>query len=131
MKLFKDLGFWNTKEVEMGGAKISPREFFHRVLFDKINFPDDKDVTLLRVTASGLKNGKKTTIVREIVDYYDDKTGFTAMERTTAFPVSIVAIMMARGQTPRGAVSLENAVDPKIFLAELNKREIKVTRTIK
>jgi lysine 6-dehydrogenase len=58
----------------------------------------------------------------DLVDYYDETTGFTAMERTTGWDGAIVAEMMARGDTPRGAVPVELAVDPAKFVAELRLR---------
>jgi len=43
------------------------------------------------------------------------------MERTTGWDGAIVAGMMARGQTPRGAVPVELAVPPDLFVQELSK----------
>ena len=67
----------------------------------------------------------------EIVDYYDDETGFTAMERTTGWHASIVAIMMAKGETPRGARPLEVAVPGAAFVRELKLRGIKLTEQVR
>jgi saccharopine dehydrogenase-like NADP-dependent oxidoreductase len=60
------------------------------------------------------------------MDFYDEETGFTAMERTTGWDGAIVAGMMARGQTPRGAAPVETAVPPVLFVEELAKRGIQV-----
>ena len=60
------------------------------------------------------------------MDFYDDETGFTAMERTTGWDAAIVAAMMARGQTPKGAVPVEVGVQPDQFVQELAKRGIEV-----
>jgi saccharopine dehydrogenase-like NADP-dependent oxidoreductase len=49
------------------------------------------------------------------------------MMRTTAFPASIIAQMMARGDVlERGATPQEKAIDPTIFVSELEKRKIKI-----
>ena len=48
------------------------------------------------------------------------------MEQTTGFDGAIVAAMMARGQTPRGAVPLERAVAPETFVEELALRGIEL-----
>jgi lysine 6-dehydrogenase len=63
----------------------------------------------------------------DIIDRYDESTGLSAMMRTTAFPASIVALMMARGQTmQKGALPQERCIPPELFMAELAKRNIVV-----
>ena len=47
------------------------------------------------------------------------------MMRTTAFPASIIAQMMASGDVlTRGATPQEKAIDPEKFVAELERRNI-------
>ena len=49
------------------------------------------------------------------------------MMRTTAFPASIIAQMMASGDVlMRGAVPQEKAIDPDRFVAELARRNITI-----
>ncbi len=63
----------------------------------------------------------------DIVDRYDPATGLSAMMRTTAFPASIVALMMARGQTTsKGALPQERCIPPDLFMKELAARAIRV-----
>ena len=51
----------------------------------------------------------------------------SAMMRTTAFPASIIAQMMATGDVlARGATPQETAIDPVKFVAELERRNIKI-----
>ena len=52
---------------------------------------------------------------------------FTAMERTTAFPASIVCLMMAAGEVSPGAHRLESAVDAARFVAALAERGFLLT----
>ncbi len=52
------------------------------------------------------------------------------MMRTTAFPASIIAQMMASGDVlMRGATPQENAIDSDKFVAELARRNIKVAES--
>ena len=81
----------------------------------------------LRVKCVGRKDDRPAEVVLEILDY-DDETQFSAMERTTGWSASIVAIMMAQGQTPRGAKPLETAVPGHLFVKELEQRGIKLTK---
>ena len=49
------------------------------------------------------------------------------MMRTTAFPASIIAQMMASGDViSRGATPQEKAIDPAKFVAELTRRNINI-----
>lgn len=59
-----------------------------------------------------------------IMDFFDEETGFSAMERMTGFPAGIVAIMLARGECEKGAILLEKAISANKFVRELKKREI-------
>ena len=62
---------------------------------------DELDVTLLRVVVEGKKNGGAETHVFEMVDHYDPETRLTSMARTTCFPASIAAQLIAAGTIDR------------------------------
>ena len=63
----------------------------------------------------------------DIIDRFDARTGLSAMMRTTAFPASVVAQMMARGDTTeKGAVPQERCIPAAAFVAELARRDIKI-----
>jgi lysine 6-dehydrogenase len=67
----------------------------------------------------------------KLLDYFDESTGFTAMQRTTGWDGAIVAIMNARGQTPRGARPVEVAVPPQLFVDELRRRGFSLTEEVR
>jgi len=66
----------------------------------------------------------------EVIDSYDEATGFSAMQRTTGWHLSIVAAMMARGETPLGAQPLELAVSGEAFVREARKRGFHIRESI-
>ena len=121
-KAMIDLGLCSSEALTVDGAAIKPR----RVLGDLLvkNLPhDEPDVVLVRVEFAG--GGKR--LQYDIIDRYDPETGLSAMMRTTAFPASIVALMMARGQTTsKGALPQEKCIPPDLFMGELAKRRIDV-----
>jgi lysine 6-dehydrogenase len=121
-KTMIDLGLCSSDAIEVDGVSIKPR----RVLGDLLvkNLPaDEPDVVLVRVEFVG--DGKRLRY--DIIDYQDEATGLSAMMRTTAFPASIVALMMARNQTTsKGALPQERCIPPEPFMQELAKRNIKV-----
>jgi len=131
IKTLLDLGFFEQEPVDVKGSKVVPRQLSHVLLTKKIDFPKDPDLVVLRVTAVGRRNGKKATMVMDVMDFEDKKTGFTAMERDTGFPAAIVAHHLVRGLAPKGAVSLELAIDPELFLNDFLKRGIPYSEKIK
>jgi lysine 6-dehydrogenase len=130
LRAFYDLGLWQTDPVIVDGQEVVPRELFHTLFRPKVSFADDKDVVVIRIRATGRKAGRRTEVMLDLMDFYDKDTGFTAMERTTGWDAAIVAGMMARGQTPRGAVPVELAVPSSLFVEELAKRGIHVQTSV-
>ena len=131
LRAYYDLGLWNLQPVKVGDQEVVPRDLFHALFEPMVTFPAEKDVVVIRIRATGRKEGKRAEVVLDLLDFYDEETGFTAMERTTGWDGAIVAGMMARGQTPRGAVPVELAVPPALFVEELAKRGIPVeTRVV-
>lgn len=130
LKTMHDLGLFSDKEVDIRGAKIVPRRVLQALFEPKVTFSGEKDVVAIRVRSLGKKNGQPTEVVLDVVDFYDDETKFTAMERTTGWHASIVAIMMAGHETPRGAKPLEVAVSGPSFVTEMRRRGIKLTERI-
>ncbi len=131
IKALLALGFLDREKVKVGDAQIRPRDLAHVLIARKTDFPGDKDLAVLRVTAKGKKNGEMLEVRLDVMDFHDEKTGFSAMERTTGFPAGIVAQHQAQGLAPKGAVPLEKAIHPLPFLADLRKRGITVTEEIR
>ncbi|HTY07660.1 MAG TPA: saccharopine dehydrogenase C-terminal domain-containing protein, partial [Candidatus Edwardsbacteria bacterium] len=131
IKTLLDLGFFEQSPVDVKGSRVVPRQLAHVLLTRAIDFPKDPDLVVLRVTAVGRHNGKKATMVMDVMDFEDRRTGFTAMERTTGFPAAIVAHHLVRGLAPKGAVPLERSIDPELFLTDFLKRGIPYTEKIK
>lgn len=129
-QLFKamlDIGLASWQPIAAGSVQVPPREVLKAVLDKNLNF-GAPDLVLVRITIEGEKEGRLKTLVYEIVDRQDSKTGLTAMMRTTAFPAAIIAWMAAAGQiTVKGVKPQEIAVSPALFLPQLKKRGINLT----
>lgn len=122
-KTMIDLGLCSSDVLPVAGVSVAPRKVLGELLVR--NLPHDgPDVVLVRVEVSG-DGGKRVRY--DIIDRYDEETGLSAMMRTTAFPASIVALMMARGQTTsKGALPQEGCIPAGAFMDELAKRKIDV-----
>jgi lysine 6-dehydrogenase len=130
LRAFYDLGLWGLMPLQVGGVEVVPRDVFHALFEPKVTFPKDKDLVLIRVKAVGKKDAREAEAVVEVIDYPDEETGFTAMERCTGWSAAIVAEMMARGQIPPGAGGVETKVPAGPFVEELRRRGIEVTERV-
>ncbi|MGQ9477871.1 MAG: saccharopine dehydrogenase family protein [Candidatus Bipolaricaulia bacterium] len=131
VKTLLELGLLDPEPIEVEGARVSPRELFHKVVPPRLAFPEERDLVVLRVACRGEDQGAPIEIQLDLMEFHDEATGFSAMERTTAFPAAIVAEMVAKGELEHGVVPLERAVPPGPFVAELARRGFRLTETIR
>ncbi len=130
LRAFFDLGLWSLEPIRVGDVQVKPRDVFHALFEPKVTFPGDKDLIIVRVKAIGKKDGQDAEAVVEVIHYYDEETGFTAMEQGTGWSAAIVAEMMVRGQTPRGAGGVERMVPARPFVEALRERGFAVTEQV-
>lgn len=130
LRAFYDLGLWDNRPIRIGDVEVVPREVFHALFEPKVTFPGDKDTVIVRVRAVGKKDGRDAEAVVELIDHFDEATGFTAMERATGWSAAIVAEMMAHGLTPRGAGGVETFVPARLFVEEMRRRGLSVTERV-
>ena len=123
-KTMIDLGLCSSEEIIADYAKVTPRKVLGELLTR--NLPaDEPDYVLIRLEFVGKIEGEAKRLRYDIVDKFDETTGLSAMMRTTAFPASIIAQMMAKGDVKmRGATPQELAIDADKFVAELARRNI-------
>ena len=155
-KLLIDLGLCASDEVEIDGARIAPRRLLGEMLYRHLP-ADEPDVVLVRLefvgklkaaetsrptahaahlrpdeSASRLRSEVRASRLRyDIIDRFDPRTGLSAMQRTTAFPASIIAQTMARNlTTQKGAVPQERCVPAAAFIEALAARNIRVEEKV-
>ena len=128
-KAMISLGLCSSDEIEVKNIKIKPRAVLSELL--QKNLPSDEpDCVLIRLEFVGAKDGTQKRLRYDIVDKFDRKTNLSAMMRTTAFPASIIAQMMAKGEvSSRGATPQELAIDAEKFVAELARRNIVIVES--
>ena len=99
MRVFRETGLFDKKEIEVGGVKVRPLDVTSRLLFPKWAFqPGEEEFTVFRGVIEGGQGGRRLRYTYDLYDEYDRATGTSSMARTTAFPCVIVARMMARGE---------------------------------
>jgi lysine 6-dehydrogenase len=125
-KLLIDLGLTSSQAIEIEGTSIKPRRLLGELLTHHLP-ADEPDLVLVRVEFCGTMDIIQQTLRYDILDKQDEATGLSAMMRTTAFPASIIAQMMAAGAIEeKGAIPQELCVPAEAFVDELAKRNIKI-----
>jgi len=109
-KAFQLLGLFEEDPIQVNGTTVSPREVFHSLLEPKITADKIRDICVIRTQCNGTTDGKSASSTIELIETYDEATGFTAMEKLTGWHASIVAILSAQGDIPRGAIPVETAL---------------------
>ncbi|MBX9879311.1 MAG: saccharopine dehydrogenase NADP-binding domain-containing protein [Candidatus Obscuribacterales bacterium] len=126
VRLLRDLGLFSDSEMKVDGVSIAPRALLDKLI--EKHAPTEPDVVLIRVTINGLRNDKPVEMVWECMDYMDQGAGILAAARMNAFPLSIVAQMMARGDIEeKGVLAQEIHVPVKLYLTELASRGINLS----
>ncbi len=124
--LLIEMGFASSEAIDVDGAKIKPRRVLGELLTRHLP-ADEPDLVLIRVEFCGTMDLIQQTLRYDILDKQDEATGLSAMMRTTAFPASIIAQMMASGAIEeKGAVPQELCVPAEPFVRELAKRHINI-----
>ena len=130
MEAVREMGLLDLEAVDVKGQKIVPRDAFIATVGPKLNKPKGKDLVALRVTVEGKKGGKAQTISFELVDRYDEKSGISAMMRTTGYSLSITGQMQAKRELPPGVHTPDECIPPKKYIEELAKRGVMIRETV-
>ncbi|MBI5432918.1 MAG: saccharopine dehydrogenase NADP-binding domain-containing protein [Planctomycetes bacterium] len=111
-------------ELVHGGREYEPRATLRALFESTLDFPRVRDIVLLRTIVIGKRKGKRVTLQYDVFERQDPKTGFTAMERGTAFPAALVAHFQARKLVAPGARPLEVSVPAVQYYEELPRHDI-------
>jgi lysine 6-dehydrogenase len=129
MRSIRSLGLLELAPVNVRGQSVVPRDVFIACAEPRLRHPDGRDLVALRVEAEGRKGGLPVRIVYDLLDYFDEANGISAMERTTGFSLSITGQLQASGRTRSpGVFTPDQAVPPDPYIAELGHRGIRIER---
>jgi saccharopine dehydrogenase-like NADP-dependent oxidoreductase len=115
---------------------IRPLDATAALLFPKWTFGDgEADLTVLRVVVSGRRAGEETRYAWDLLDFYDRASGLRSMSRTTAFPATITARLLAAGRFPRPGVHPPEVLGAQPGLLDhvlhaLEQRGVRVRHTV-
>ncbi len=121
-RFLKEFGFLD--DLTHKNLGINPRQATERLLEEHL--PKNKeDAVIARIKISGNKNGNSQEETYDLIDLYDSTNKISAMERTTGYSISIIAIFIADGKiNSKGVLPGESIVPSDLFIKELRHRGI-------
>jgi len=132
VRALKELGYLDLQPVLLGTGPVVPRDLTHALWERALSYPGEPDLVVLRVDLHGPRKDARDPEDRrllrlELIDRLDPATGFSAMERTTAFPAAMITILQARGVVRPGAHHLHDAVPLGPYVADLAAHDIRLS----
>jgi saccharopine dehydrogenase-like NADP-dependent oxidoreductase len=103
MKTMREMGLFSPQPITVDGQSIVPLDVTSALMFPLWTYePGEEDLTVMRITATGVVDGEAVTRSWELIDFYDQETNHTSMSRVTAIPCTIVARMILEGRFAAG-----------------------------
>ncbi len=122
-----ELGLLSLEPITIGRAKVVPRDVFHAVAGPVLADPGVRDVALLQCDVT---DAKGAGVRYRMVQRFDAKTGFTAMEQTTGYPTAAIAHALARRILPHGTMPPDRLGLGAEHLKQLRRRGLKIRRSV-
>jgi lysine 6-dehydrogenase len=126
MEAIRELGLLELTPIDVKGTKIVPRDVIVAAMGPRLTKPKGRDLVALRVVVEGTKGGAAKTLGWELLDYYDESRGISAMMRTTGYSLSITGQMQANGELETGVFTPDECIPAKKYIAELAKRGVMI-----
>src|SRR6266699_1319098 len=124
MRPVRELGLLSLAPVKMKGMEIVPRDAFIAAVSPQLTKPNSRDLVALRVDVQG-RDGRR--VAWQLLDYFDEKTGISAMMRTTGFSLAITGLMQVDGHIgSTGVYTPDEAVPFQADVDELRKRGVEI-----
>jgi lysine 6-dehydrogenase len=124
MRPIRELGLLGLDAVMVKGTKVVPRDAFIAAVSPRLTKPNGRDLVALRVEVTG-RNGRR--VAWQLLDYYDETNGISAMMRTTGYSLAITGLMQADGRiTAMGVHTPDEAVPFAQYVSELAARGVKI-----
>ncbi|HXM37627.1 MAG TPA: saccharopine dehydrogenase C-terminal domain-containing protein [Gemmatimonadales bacterium] len=124
MRPIRELGLLALDAVNVKGTKVVPRDAFIATVSPQLTKANGRDLVALRVEVTG-RSGRR--VAWQLLDYYDEATGISAMMRTTGYSLAITGLMQVDGRiTATGVHTPDEAVPFRAYVDEMKKRGVEI-----
>ena len=124
MRPIRELGLLALGAVNVKGTKVVPRDAFIATVSPQLTKANGRDLVALRVEVTG-RSGRR--VAWQLLDYYDEATGISAMMRTTGYSLAITGLMQVDGRiTATGVHTPDEAVPFRAYVDEMKKRGVEI-----
>jgi lysine 6-dehydrogenase len=124
MRPIREMGLLALDPVLVKGAEVVPRDAFIASVSPRLTKPNGRDLVALRVAVKG-RDGRH--VAWQLLDYYDQATGISAMMRTTGFSLAITGVMQVDGRiSSAGVYTPDEAVPFQAYVDELSHRGVEI-----
>ena len=126
MKAIRDLGLLELQPIKVRGKEVVPRDVFIASVSPKLTKPEGRDLVALRVEVrGGGRDGRQ--VAWQLLDYFDEARGISAMMRTTGYSLAITGLMQVDGRIAAPGVHTPDETVPfGEYLNELARRGVEI-----
>jgi len=124
-------GFLNDQPVEVNGVMVSPVQFVAALLGSQEQFyftDQEQDMALIYIDVRGKKEGQKKRVTYQLIDRRDLETGFTSMQRTVGFTMSLGARLILEGKLNKPGLLLPMDVPYELVADGLKRQGMVISR---
>lgn len=126
MRFLLGLGFGEQRSIDVR-THLTYRDVLVRRMRQRLG-GEYADAVLLRVLIKGVQEGRRRTLVYEMVDRYAEEEQMTAMKRCTSIPAAAVAFLIASREVPGGgAAPPEDCIPKERYFEIVTERGLPIT----
>jgi len=124
MRPIRDLGLLDLTPVKVKGKEVVPRDAFIATVSPKLTQSEGRDFVALRVDVLVVIGERAAW---QLLDYYDEAHGISAMMRTTGYSLAITGLMQVDGRiSAKGVRTPDEAVPFEEYVKELARRGVEI-----
>ncbi len=112
MRPIRELGLISNEPIDVKGVSVVPRDVFIAAVQPRLSKPEGRDLVALRVRVSGTHQGVPASVSFQLLDYYDEERGISAMMRTTGYSLALTGLLQVQGKVMAKGVKTPDEATP-------------------
>ena len=112
MRPIRELGLISNTPIDVKGVQVVPRDVFIAAVQPQLRKPEGRDLVALRVRVTGTHQGNPASVSFQLIDYFDEELGISAMMRTTGYSLALTGILQVEGKVLAKGVKTPDEATP-------------------